>query len=46
MRTRDVLRWHWSLRDMLCLVGVVVAGAVLMALDGACEQLEEWLDDA
>lgn len=45
MRTRDVLRWHWSVRDMGELVLLIVGGFTLGVLDAACSRVERWIDE-
>lgn len=44
MRTRDVLRWHWSVRDMQELVVIAVAGLALGVLEEAAGVVERWID--
>lgn len=44
MRTRDVLRWHWSVRDMAELAALVGAALALSVLDRACAELERYID--
>jgi hypothetical protein len=44
MRTRDVLRWHWSVRDLGELVLICAGGLVLGVLDAACTRVERWID--
>jgi hypothetical protein len=44
MRTRDVLRWHWSVRDMGELALITLAGLALGVLDQAAAGVERWID--
>lgn len=44
MRTRDVLKWHWSVRDMSELVVLVVGGLVLGILERAVDEVEGFVD--
>ena len=44
MRTRDVLRWHWSVRDLSELMLIVVGGLALGVLDQAAGAVEAWID--
>ena len=41
MTTRDLVRWHWSARDL-----VQLAGAALVVLELAASRLERVIDDA
>lgn len=44
MRTRDVLRWHWSVRDLGELTLLVLSGLALGVLDQACTYLERYME--
>ena len=44
MRTRDVLRWHWSPRDLGELALIVLGGLALGVLDQAAGAVEKWID--
>jgi len=44
MKTREVLRWNESVRDLLDLAALSIAGAILVALDAACDVVERFID--
>lgn len=44
MRTRDILKWHYSIRDMGELTLIVVSGLALGVLDQIACALERYMD--
>jgi hypothetical protein len=46
VRTRDVLRWNLSVRDVLAIIGLALASLVLRLLEAAEVRIECWMDEA
>jgi len=44
VRTRDILRWHYSIPDLAHLTALITAGLVLGVLDRACTEVERWIE--
>lgn len=44
MRTREILGWHFDVRDLLELALLALGGAALIIADKACGRIEAMVD--